>query len=605
MKGGNITFFFKGDDADLNKKTGEVSSKLGSIAKSVGSAFVKGSVVAGTALTGMVAMGVKAYADMEQNIGGVETLFKDNADALIENANRAYKTAGVSANQYMSQATSFSASLLQSLSGDTKKAVDYADMAIIDMADNANKMGTDMSLIQNAYQGFAKQNFMMLDNLKLGYGGTKTEMERLIADANKIKKANGQMANLSVKNFSDMVEAIHVIQENMGITGTTALEASETISGSISSAKSAWENFLSGTGSIDEVVDTFITAGKNIGNAIVKLAPNIVNGIVSLVNQLIPKIPPLIEQFLPIVVNGVINLFDGILNMLPALIEMLGTMFPAILQTLINGVVNITNQLSAMLPTLIPQIVGAIMLIIPVLLDNIPLLLDCAVQLIEAFTQGLMDAIPILVQEAPEVITKLVDALVYFSNVLAFKIPFALIKEIASGFVKNIPKVIEKLPQLIKEIVKWFTSGSWVPDIAKKGWEIGENLVKGMLNGFKSMKNKLIDSATSVGGDMLKAMKKKLGIHSPSTEFAFIGKMNAEGLIEGMDSMQKDVNTSMNNMLDLSPQLYGSAQTNLSPIVNVYNDFNLETDPLGQVVRRVKTYSGGAKNDYNYGTGLA
>lgn len=234
-----------------------------------------------TAIAGISIASINSYADLEQNIGGVETLFKDSADELIKNAEKAYKTAGLSANAYMETATSFSASLLQSLGGDTKKAVNYADQAIIDMSDNANKMGTSMEAIQNAYQGFAKQNYTMLDNLKLGYGGTKTEMERLIADANKVKQANGEMADLSIESFADVTDAIHIIQTEMGITGTTAKEAEETISGSISAMKASWDNFLNGSGTFDELVESAKIAFNNILSALSELLPRITEEIVN------------------------------------------------------------------------------------------------------------------------------------------------------------------------------------------------------------------------------------------------------------------------------------------------------------------------------------
>lgn len=227
----------------------------------------------GTVITAIVGIGtasVKSYADLEQNIGGVETLFKNSANKVKQNAENAYKTAGMSANQYMRTVTGFSASLLQSLGGDTEKAADVANMALIDMADNANKMGTYMEDIQNAYQGFAKQNYTMLDNLKLGYGGTKEEMERLLSDAQKLTGVKYDISNLN-----DIFQAIHVIQGELGITGTTAKEAEETISGSITSMKSAWDNFLNGSGTFDKLVESAKIAFNNIVKAVSDLLPRI------------------------------------------------------------------------------------------------------------------------------------------------------------------------------------------------------------------------------------------------------------------------------------------------------------------------------------------
>lgn len=236
------------------------------------------------------------YADYEQLVGGVETLFANSANTVIENAKKAYTTAGLSANEYMETVTSFSASLLQSLGGDTVKAAKYADMAITDMSDNANKMGSDMESIQNAYQGFAKQNYTMLDNLKIGYGGTKTEMERLITDAEKLnsgfKAARDENGNLAL-SYSDVVDAIHIVQTNMGITGTTAKEASSTISGSIASMKSAWANWLTSladeNGNVEEttqhLIDTFITVIKNAAPVALEVAKGLGKAIVEVLGS--------------------------------------------------------------------------------------------------------------------------------------------------------------------------------------------------------------------------------------------------------------------------------------------------------------------------------
>ena len=255
------------------EKTSEKTSMLGDIIKGnlisnaiqTGiSTLISGIKKLGSAMMDVGKSALNSFADYEQLVGGVDTLFKESSSKVQNYANNAYKTAGLSANEYMETVTSFSASLLQSLNGDTAKSAEIADMAIIDMSDNANKMGTSMESIQNAYQGFAKQNYTMLDNLKLGYGGTKEEMERLIADANRVKEANGEMADLSIESFADVTEAIHLIQTEMGITGTTAEEASSTIQGSVSSMKSAWHNLLTGIASdnadLDKLLGDFISS---------------------------------------------------------------------------------------------------------------------------------------------------------------------------------------------------------------------------------------------------------------------------------------------------------------------------------------------------------
>lgn len=273
---GTLTYDTKIDKKGFEKGISSLEKGANTAMKGVVTAV--GAVT--TAIAGIGVASIKSYADLEQNIGGVETLFKKSSNKVIENAKNAYKTAGMSANEYMSTVTGFSASLLQSLSGNTEKAADVADMALVDMSDNANKMGTSMASIQYAYQGFAKQNYTMLDNLKLGYGGTKEEMQRLLKDAQKISGVKYDISNLN-----DVFQAIHVIQGELGITGTTAKEAEETISGSIASMKSAWDNFLNGSGDFDKVVETAKIALENIATAVSEQLPRIAEEIVSVLPE--------------------------------------------------------------------------------------------------------------------------------------------------------------------------------------------------------------------------------------------------------------------------------------------------------------------------------
>lgn len=312
-----------------------VKTGLATVAK-VGAAAVTAGAAGVTALT---KMGVEGYAQYEQLVGGVETLFKTSSNAVMGYAENAYKTAGMSSNQYMETVTSFSASLIQSLGGDTAKAAEVGNMAITDMSDNANKMGTSMEMIQNAYQGFAKQNYTMLDNLKLGYGGTKEEMQRLIDDANKVKQANGEMADLSIDSFADVTEAIHIIQTEMGITGTTAKEASSTIEGSVGMMKGAWENLVVGMADsnadmgslIDDFVESAATAAQN-------LLPRIEQALVG-IGQLITELAPVIAEALPLLVEAVLpSLVAAGVSLVTALVNGIIQALPAMYTALLDGV---------------------------------------------------------------------------------------------------------------------------------------------------------------------------------------------------------------------------------------------------------------------------
>jgi hypothetical protein len=276
----------------------------------------------------MVKDSLSAVGDYEQLTGGVETLFKDSADIVMGYAENAYKTAGLSANQYMETVTSFSASLLQGLNGDTAEAAKIADLAITDMADNANKMGTSMQSIQDAYQGFAKGQYQLLDNLKLGYGGTATEMVRLINDANKVDSTilgvGETIKSLDGITFDQIIQSIHVIQTEMDITGTTAKEASETIQGSMTAAKAAWDNFLSGAGDVDQFVDAFGTALDNIVKNLREIVPRLAKGLVEIVDKVSPLIPDVISELLPVVVNALIRLASDIAKAMPKILASVG-----------------------------------------------------------------------------------------------------------------------------------------------------------------------------------------------------------------------------------------------------------------------------------------
>lgn len=311
---------------DTSGRAGKLAQALKSVGKVAGAAgktIAAGLTAGATAMGKMMQSSISGYADYEQLVGGVETLFKDSSGKVMEYANNAYKTAGMSANDYMTTVTGFSASLLQSVGNDTAAAAEVANMALTDMADNVNKMGTNMDSIQNAYQGFARQSYTMLDNLALGYSGTRSEMERLLKDAQKISGVK-----YNINNLNDVYEAIHVIQTEMGITGTTALEASETISGSLGMAKAAWQNLLVGIadGNQDtgQLVSNFVDAGKTAAKNITKVLPDLVAGVKGLVDGIMPEIPGIVQELFPALLEGAVSLVSGLVSVLPELLTTIG-----------------------------------------------------------------------------------------------------------------------------------------------------------------------------------------------------------------------------------------------------------------------------------------
>ena len=578
---------FTGDTSNLDGATNKASKSLGSlkgIAKGVGASLAAGIVaavgVATSKLIDLSKQSLQARADLEQNLGGVETLFKENADKVIKNAKEAYRTAGVSANEYMQGVTSFAASLLQSTAGNTAKAADVADMAFKDMSDNANKFGTDMASIQNAYQGFAKQNYTMLDNLKLGYGGTKTEMERLLADAEKL---TGQKYDIS--NLKDVYEAIHAIQENLGVTGTTAKEATETISGSVNMAKKSFENFLAGVTPASEVVTAVITAAKRVAKELVKIIPDLVNGLVELINGLIPEIPNLITKLIPVVIQGAVQLVEGLAPVLPQIID-----------ALLKGIIQIISIIADQLPTLLPTIVEAILDIIPVLIDNLPLFIEAGIKLIVGITLGIVQAIPQLLALIPKLINSIVKYFLNLPNML-FNIAKNTLMQFGNVFVSNANAVYNKAKALAKKVINGIKA-ILTPGGLKN---IGHNLISGLWNGIKSKFDSVIEGVKGLAAKLPKAVKKVLGIASPSKVMFKLGGYTTEGFIQGIDSLKTELDKKMVNTFSLSPSVTNSASTNLSPNINVINNIDVKQDPLGQMVKNIKTFSGGAKNDYNYG----
>jgi len=344
-------------DLDTDKLQSAMG-KLGSVVNTGMKVAVTSIGAAATAFAGLTVKALGAGAELEQSVGGIETMFKENAGIAIKNAEKAYKTAGVSAVDYMNQIMSFSASLLQSLGGDTAEAAKIGDMAIIDMSDNANKFGSDITSIQNAYQGFAKQNYTMLDNLKLGYGGTKAEMERLLEDATKLSGIE-----YNIDNLADVYNAIHVIQEELGVTGTTAKEGMETLSGAIQTAKAAFENFLSGAG--DANVDDFVEAFANLGNVAIdrlqELLPRLSEGISKIIQGVAPKIPEMMAIILPTLITGVSALLNGLIEALPSLLKVLIEVLPMIGEAI---------------------------------LESLPILAEVGKQLIDVLIQGITEAFP-------------------------------------------------------------------------------------------------------------------------------------------------------------------------------------------------------------------
>jgi phage-related protein len=542
----------KGISGSISKELGREASVAGS---SSGESFAGNMLGKVKQLIAVAGIGkvfsetISEGADLEQSLGGIETLFKESADKVKENAAKAYQTAGMSANEYMELTTSFSASLLSSLSNDTSKAADVADMAMTDMSDNANKMGTDMESIKNAYQGFAKQNYTMLDNLKLGYGGTKEEMQRLLTDAQKISGVK-----YDINNLSDVYNAIHVIQGQLDITGTTAKEASTTISGSLGSMKAAFKNVLGQ-----------ITLGMDVGPALSALATttttflvgNLLPAIWNILSGLPMALVTFIQTLIPQLIAAVIQFIPGILTAiqtgLPQLYEManeiliqfttaIQTNLPALLQQGVDIVTNIVNGILQNIPQMITMAGDVLANFENAIWSALPTVLTAGAQLLINLVNGIIQSLPGIVTAAAQAVAKMVVTIgQHLPEVLQTGIE--IIGKLAAGLIRAIPTLLSKLPQIIKGIVNAFTEVDWL--------SIGINIIKGIGKGLANAGHMLWDAVKDILGNFKDKVLGFFGIHSPSRWGAYVGEMIDLGMARGLINNSKPISDAVNMMQEV------------------------------------------------------
>lgn len=496
-----------------SSKIEKAVNKTGEIASKVGKAAIIGATAAATAIGTITKFVIQHYAEYEQLVGGVETLFgaqglslkkyaqsigqtveqaRGKYDQLIQaqtevmnNAKVAYKTAGMSANDYMNTITSFAAALKQSTANETE-AAKVANQTVIDMADNANKMGTNMEDIQNAYQGFSKQNYTMLDNLKLGYSGTKTEMERLLQDAEKLTGIH-----YDINNLSDVYNAIHEIQKNLGITGTTAKEAMKTIDGAMKMTKASWDNLLTGLADPKQAVGPLISEfAKSLGILAKNVTPKIkevFNALPNALIQITPQLMNMIIDLAPSLILAAINLVAGLVGALPGVIA---PIFSQLSSLIGSGMIDkIGQSISSNMPTLISKGLDMLLQFSQAILTNLPVFVGMGMKLIFYLVQGLMSSLPTLISKVPTIIANLADA---FSNSAQtiFAWGVKIITEIIKGLVMSIPSLIANIPKIIYAIFAVWNAINW--------WNLGKGLINGIKNGITSMGGSLTSTAKNL-----------------------------------------------------------------------------------------------------------
>lgn len=584
-----------GDDVE---EAGNKFEKFGSMAKAGAAVAAAALAAVGAAVVKLTSAAVQSYADYEQLVGGVETLFGAGGQSLeeyaksvgksvdeakgeydklmlaqntmIDNAANAYKTAGMSANEYIENVTGFSAALISSLDGDTVAAAEAADRALTDISDNANKMGTDMQSIVDTYQSLAKGNYQMLDNLKLGYGGTKTEMQRMIDDANRIKEANGEMGDLSIESFADVTEAIHIMQTEMGITGTTANEAATTISGSLGMAKAAWGNLLTGiaddTQDFDQLINNFVDAVGTAANNLLPRIATALNGIVKLVEKLLPEIPKLVQELLPVVINAIMSVTQGVIGILPQVVDMIANdllpqlltsllqMLPSLVETAIQIIIQLTNACTQMLPSIVEAIMTVLPMLVSSLVNSLPQLLQAAVTLLLAIVQAIPIILPQLTAMLPSIIQTIVTVLLQNLGII-LNAAVQLLTAIIQAIPIIIPELIRAIPTIISSIFNALTSPTAINSIKNAG----KDLIRGLWQGISDMGGWIGEKIRGFGSGVVDRLKDFFGIHSPSTVMEnIIGKNLALGIGKGFEDNIKGVNEEITNAMKFE-----------SPTVNV------------------------------------
>lgn len=587
MSDGKIIYDVDINDEGIESKVQQTNSKVKNSADTGSSAF--GEVWTGALRrigAGLVELGAKAVetgkqvamdaldqvSSLEQNIGGVKKLFGDSYQAVVDNANQAFITAGLSTNQYMETVTGFSASLIAGLGGDTQKAVGIADRAIRDMSDNANTFGTDIASIQTTYQGFAKQNYTMLDNLKLGYGGTKEEMKRLIVDASNMTtemEKLGVSVDADSMSFDNIINAISVMQEHLNMTGTTAKEASGTIEGSINSLKAAWDNFLAGTLDGESLAEIAADAMNNVFNAVMSFAPRILDGLetfiplsaelaLDLCKELLTTIKSQIPTFLERGRELILNIGQGLVNGIPLAVEKIMQMIKSIsdwlgsdggtkmLDSGFTLIENIVSGLAKALPVLVEYIPQIILGIVNTITNNLPRIIEMGVNLIVSLIQGIWNCVPKLIEQFPTIIQSIF-------NMWKGTNWITLGTHAISAILNGIAQLMNNIPNLVRNIAQaalnTFKNVNW--------HSVGTNIINGIINGLRDGADAIIDAAKNVAKAALNSAKAFLGIHSPSRVFKEqvgyqIDAGQAQGIEENADIVEDAAEEVSRKALDAS-----------------------------------------------------
>lgn len=617
MNNTEVLVKFKGDTQDLDKKTSTAKKTLKGLATGVGTAFGIAATavgVASTAVANLVKQSVDAYAEFEQLEGGLISLFGEGSKEMqniLEKSENAYKTLTLSQNQYLN-AFQTSYPLVNAGLSENADAIEYTNTMLQISSDLFNTYGGSIEQYQSAINWALKGSFVYLDNLNLGIKGTQ---EGFIEAANKSGVLARNIESVKELTNDEIIDVIKHYAQEYGVWEKTSNEATETILGSLNMVKATWSNFISGLSQkgkdvntlIDQLTNAITTFVDNIIPVIVRAIGGIAKALPKLVKSIIKELPGLIEEILPPLIEAVNTLIVSVAEILPELlptlmegvvnaITSLAELLPTILDLIIKATIYITEALAKSLPDLFPTLIKAILELIPVIIENLPMFIWCGIELAIGLLKGIVMSIPEIIKGIVGIGESIGETFQeYFPK--ARDIGTELLRKFGEGILKIWDWLKNQVANIRQKLYNIFI------EMPSRLLSIGINMIMGLWNGINSKVQWIINKIKGFGSSVIKAIKGIFGVHSPSTEFEWIGKMNMIGLENGMENMKSQVQDTINGLFNLQPNISGNMSSTYSPETNVIVNNNMEIDPLGQVVNQIKTFSGGAKNDYNWGAG--
>ena len=588
---------FTGDTKDLDSKTKTAKSTLKGFASGVGTAFKTAGVAIATAtiaVGNLVKKSVEAYAEFEQLEGGLEAMFGKGSQEMqniMQKSEEAWKNLTMSQNEYLN-AFERSYPLVNAGLSENADSIEYTNKVLQLTSDLFNTYGGSIEYYQNAINWALKGSFVYLDNLNLGIKGTQ---EGFVEAANASGVLGRTIQSVSELTNDEIIDVIMSYADSYGVLGRTADEAGGTILGSLNKVKATWQNFVLGMSKsgedlnklIDNLVKSITDFVGNIVPVIVRALQGIAKALPGIANQLAEMLPTIINDILPSVLEAIIQLAQALVQAIPNLINVL-------LPPLIDGVLQILQGLIQALPGMFPTLAQGIIALVRGIVQILPQLVDMLFKLAIEIVMALAEALPELLPQIVDAIMKIIPV----NLPLFIKAGIELLLGLLKGLIMAIPQIIKNIPAIVQAILDTFKN------LFSKIFDIGKDLVKGLWNGIKNVSQWIIDKIKGFGKSVMNAIKGIFGVHSPSTEFEWVGKMNVLGLEKGMEELQPQLQRTIDGMFNLQPNVSGNMNNTFSPQMNVVVQNNMELDPLGQVVNKIKTFSGGAKNDYNWGATL-